>query len=198
MDYFRAIIENASGKRTIRQSILSSIKTLLTRPHAFVFSKPFALIFVRDTTLLGGYILSNKCLECLWWNIHMCQWHRHSPLHNSREARVNNDSWDDEIRQYFCRECFSFSLERFTLHEILLHRYSTTHPSSYLCTIHAQRLAHHICILQCSTTPGTSHTYWHASGFYARHPETEHSSVHCSGGHSVYKHSDASARFRYL
>ena len=42
----RSIIENASGKRSISASMVKSAKGLLLRPHHFLFSKPFALIFV--------------------------------------------------------------------------------------------------------------------------------------------------------
>ncbi len=44
----RGIIENASGRNTLGASLTSSLRTLLLRPHAFIFSKPFALIFVRS------------------------------------------------------------------------------------------------------------------------------------------------------
>jgi hypothetical protein len=42
----RGIIENAAGKRSLRESIKSSLQLLLLRPHNFFFSKPFGLIFV--------------------------------------------------------------------------------------------------------------------------------------------------------
>ncbi|KAF2430759.1 hypothetical protein EJ08DRAFT_588363 [Tothia fuscella] len=46
----RAIIENASGKRSLGDSMRSSLRTLLFKPHNFFFSKPFALIFTLYTS----------------------------------------------------------------------------------------------------------------------------------------------------
>jgi hypothetical protein len=47
----KGIIENASGRRTLIASLKESARELLLRPHRFVASKPFALIFVRPKTL---------------------------------------------------------------------------------------------------------------------------------------------------
>ncbi|KAK0650571.1 putative membrane protein [Lasiodiplodia hormozganensis] len=55
----RAIIENASGRTTLRNSLLTSLRTLLLRPHTYVFSRPFALIF----TLYTGTYLSANTLD---------------------------------------------------------------------------------------------------------------------------------------
>ncbi|EKG10132.1 hypothetical protein MPH_12732 [Macrophomina phaseolina MS6] len=52
----RAIIENASGRTSLRASLLSSLRTLLLRPHTYIFSKPFALIFSLYT---GTYLTAN-------------------------------------------------------------------------------------------------------------------------------------------
>lgn len=43
----KGIIENASGRNTLGDSLKKSAKELLLRPHRFLTSKPFALIFVR-------------------------------------------------------------------------------------------------------------------------------------------------------
>ncbi|KAF2671540.1 hypothetical protein BT63DRAFT_432439 [Microthyrium microscopicum] len=52
----KGIIENASGKATLKDSIVGSLKTLLLRPHKFIFSKPFFLIY----SVYGGtYIMAN-------------------------------------------------------------------------------------------------------------------------------------------
>ena len=53
---YRGIIENASNRRSLRTSVLSSLRGLLLRPHHFVFSRPFALIFGLYT---GTYITAN-------------------------------------------------------------------------------------------------------------------------------------------
>ncbi|KAM0275712.1 hypothetical protein ACHAQH_007472 [Verticillium albo-atrum] len=42
----RSIMENASGSKTLGDSIKFSFRTLLLRPHALLFSKPAALIFL--------------------------------------------------------------------------------------------------------------------------------------------------------
>ncbi|KAH7134365.1 hypothetical protein EDB81DRAFT_96883 [Dactylonectria macrodidyma] len=42
----RSVMENASGRRSLASSIGNSIKTLVTRPHHLLFSKPTALIFL--------------------------------------------------------------------------------------------------------------------------------------------------------
>jgi len=52
----RAIIENASGKRKMGQSLQASLSTLLFKPHHFLTSKPFALIFMLYS---GTYITAN-------------------------------------------------------------------------------------------------------------------------------------------
>ncbi|KAF2152136.1 hypothetical protein K461DRAFT_279671 [Myriangium duriaei CBS 260.36] len=52
----KAIIENASGAAPLSQSLRTSFTTLLTRPHRFLFSKPFALIL---TLYSGTYLTAN-------------------------------------------------------------------------------------------------------------------------------------------
>ncbi|KAK0715526.1 hypothetical protein B0H67DRAFT_601056 [Lasiosphaeris hirsuta] len=52
----RSIMENASGRRTLGDSLRTSLKNLVLRPHHLIFSKPFALIFM----LYGGtYFTAN-------------------------------------------------------------------------------------------------------------------------------------------
>jgi hypothetical protein len=53
----KAIIENASGRNTLGTSLNSSAKELLSRPQAFVGSKPFALIFAL---YFGTYFTANS------------------------------------------------------------------------------------------------------------------------------------------
>jgi hypothetical protein len=43
----KGIIENASGRNTLGESLRQSAREMLLRPHRFIASKPFALIFVR-------------------------------------------------------------------------------------------------------------------------------------------------------
>jgi len=52
-------MENASGRSTLAASLKASLRTLLTRPHAIVFSKPFALVFL----LYGGTYLTANALD---------------------------------------------------------------------------------------------------------------------------------------
>jgi hypothetical protein len=42
----KAIIENASGRNTLGDSLKASLKELASKPHRFLGSKPFALIYV--------------------------------------------------------------------------------------------------------------------------------------------------------
>jgi hypothetical protein len=56
---YRGIMENASGRDTLTQSIKSSLRSLLLRPHTIVFSKPAALIFM----LYGGTYLTANALD---------------------------------------------------------------------------------------------------------------------------------------
>ncbi|KAI4715370.1 hypothetical protein E4T48_08443 [Aureobasidium sp. EXF-10727] len=57
----KAIIENASGRNTLGRSLRDSLATFTLRPHHFLFSKPFALIFA----LYGGtYITANILDTC--------------------------------------------------------------------------------------------------------------------------------------
>ncbi|KAF2217575.1 hypothetical protein CERZMDRAFT_108268 [Cercospora zeae-maydis SCOH1-5] len=55
----KAIMENASGKRPLMQSIKASMSQLLLRPHRYVASKPFALILM----VYGGTYLSANVLD---------------------------------------------------------------------------------------------------------------------------------------
>ncbi|KAI1820207.1 hypothetical protein F4861DRAFT_78675 [Xylaria intraflava] len=55
----RSIMENASGRNTLVASLKASLRTLLTRPHALVFSQPVALIFM----LYGGTYLAANTLD---------------------------------------------------------------------------------------------------------------------------------------
>ena len=43
----KGIIENASGRNTLGESLKKSARELLLKPHRFLTGKPFALIFVR-------------------------------------------------------------------------------------------------------------------------------------------------------
>ncbi|GAB1744094.1 hypothetical protein NU219Hw_g1126t2 [Hortaea werneckii] len=52
----KAIIENASGKRQMMDSIKASFTALFTRPHRFLTSKPFAIIFMVYS---GTYLTAN-------------------------------------------------------------------------------------------------------------------------------------------
>ncbi|KAF2145267.1 uncharacterized protein K452DRAFT_221599 [Aplosporella prunicola CBS 121167] len=52
----RSIIENASGRATLRASLANSLRTLLTRPQAFILTRPFFLIFTLYT---GTYVTAN-------------------------------------------------------------------------------------------------------------------------------------------
>jgi hypothetical protein len=53
----KAIIENASGRNTLGTSLKLSAVELLSRPHRFVGSKPFALIFAL---YFGTYFTANS------------------------------------------------------------------------------------------------------------------------------------------
>ncbi|KAI2618779.1 hypothetical protein GGR54DRAFT_142429 [Hypoxylon sp. NC1633] len=55
----RSIMENASGRNTLANSLKSSFRTLLSRPHTILFSKPVALIFM----LYGGTYLTANTLD---------------------------------------------------------------------------------------------------------------------------------------
>ncbi|KAF8464025.1 hypothetical protein BDZ91DRAFT_730579 [Kalaharituber pfeilii] len=53
----RGIIENASGKRPLVESIKSSFGELIRKPHRFVFSRPFGLIYMLYA---GTYLTANS------------------------------------------------------------------------------------------------------------------------------------------
>ncbi|KAF4973759.1 hypothetical protein FZEAL_9238 [Fusarium zealandicum] len=55
----RSIMENASGANTLVASVKSSLRTLLTRPHTLLLSKPTALIFC----LYGGTYLTANAVD---------------------------------------------------------------------------------------------------------------------------------------
>lgn len=51
----RSIIENASGRsKSVLESVKNSLKTIMTKPQMFFFSKPFALIYVSPTRWREG------------------------------------------------------------------------------------------------------------------------------------------------
>ncbi|RMY67629.1 hypothetical protein D0863_07667 [Hortaea werneckii] len=53
----KAIIENASGKRQMMDSIKASFTALFSRPHRFLTSRPFAIIFMVYS---GTYLMANS------------------------------------------------------------------------------------------------------------------------------------------
>ncbi|KAH0490971.1 hypothetical protein TgHK011_002417 [Trichoderma gracile] len=57
----RAIMENASGRRPLSTSLLTSLTTLLTRPQTFLLSRPTALVFA----LYAGTYLTANALDTL-------------------------------------------------------------------------------------------------------------------------------------
>ncbi|KAK2613666.1 hypothetical protein N8I77_000561 [Diaporthe amygdali] len=52
----RSIMENASGRATLGDSVRSSLRNLVLRPHTMIFSKPVALIFMAYG---GTYLTAN-------------------------------------------------------------------------------------------------------------------------------------------
>lgn len=59
-------MENASGRSSLRESLLSSLRTLLLRPHRILTGKPFFLI----TLLYGGTYLTANTLDTLTTTLH--------------------------------------------------------------------------------------------------------------------------------
>ncbi|KAL3427304.1 hypothetical protein PVAG01_00813 [Phlyctema vagabunda] len=57
----KAIMQNASGQNTLKESLKSSFASFLTRPHSLIFSKPFALICM----LYGGTYLTANTLDTI-------------------------------------------------------------------------------------------------------------------------------------
>lgn len=55
----RSIMENASGRATLLDSVKSSLRQLVLRPHATILSKPVALIFMA----YGGTYLSANTVD---------------------------------------------------------------------------------------------------------------------------------------
>ncbi|EME38445.1 hypothetical protein DOTSEDRAFT_140832 [Dothistroma septosporum NZE10] len=55
----KAIMENASGKRELMDSVKASTRSLLLRPHLYITGKPFALILM----VYGGTYLSANFLD---------------------------------------------------------------------------------------------------------------------------------------
>ncbi|KAI1310438.1 hypothetical protein F5Y03DRAFT_39540 [Xylaria venustula] len=55
----RSIMENTSGRSTLGGSLKNSLRTLFTRPHTMLFSRPVALIFM----LYGGTYLTANTLD---------------------------------------------------------------------------------------------------------------------------------------
>ncbi|KAI1203832.1 hypothetical protein F5X97DRAFT_3111 [Nemania serpens] len=55
----RSIMENASGRSTLAESLKTSLRTLFSRPRAMLFSRPVALIFM----LYGGTYLTANTLD---------------------------------------------------------------------------------------------------------------------------------------
>ncbi|EPY51643.1 hypothetical protein SPOG_00068 [Schizosaccharomyces cryophilus OY26] len=52
----RSIVENTSGRSSLLRSVSHSVKRILSRPHAFIFSLPFALVF---SIYSGTYMTAN-------------------------------------------------------------------------------------------------------------------------------------------
>ncbi|KAK0112708.1 hypothetical protein ONS95_014444 [Cadophora gregata] len=57
----KAIMQNASGQASLKNSLKDSFKTFLLRPHNLIFSKPFALICM----LYGGTYVTANTLDTL-------------------------------------------------------------------------------------------------------------------------------------
>ncbi|TRX96629.1 hypothetical protein FHL15_002531 [Xylaria flabelliformis] len=55
----RSIMENTSGRSTLAESLKTSLRTLFSRPHTMIFSRPVALIFM----LYGGTYLTANTLD---------------------------------------------------------------------------------------------------------------------------------------
>ncbi|PQE03820.1 hypothetical protein CJF32_00000809 [Rutstroemia sp. NJR-2017a WRK4] len=62
----KGIMQNASGQATLAESLKSSLKTFISRPHNLLFSKPFALICM----LYGGTYLTANTLDTVTATVH--------------------------------------------------------------------------------------------------------------------------------
>ncbi|KAK9774702.1 hypothetical protein SCAR479_08522 [Seiridium cardinale] len=62
----RSIMENASGRQSMASALKSSLSTFLIRPHALLFSKPVALIFM----VYGGTYLTANTLDTATSTVH--------------------------------------------------------------------------------------------------------------------------------
>lgn len=62
----RSIMENASGRSTMGESLRASLKNLLIRPHTMLFSKPVALIFM----VYGSTYLTANTLDTATSTMH--------------------------------------------------------------------------------------------------------------------------------
>ncbi|RDW80562.1 hypothetical protein BP5796_05260 [Coleophoma crateriformis] len=57
----KGIMQNASGQATLKESLKTSFKSFLLRPHSLIFSKPYALIVM----LYGGTYLTANTLDTI-------------------------------------------------------------------------------------------------------------------------------------
>ncbi|KAF4548478.1 Hypothetical protein D9617_27g044450 [Elsinoe fawcettii] len=54
----RAVTESVSGKASMMQSAQSSVRTMLLRPHRFIFARPFAImLLLYSSTYLGANLV---------------------------------------------------------------------------------------------------------------------------------------------
>lgn len=107
------IIENASGRNTLGGSLKSSLRQMLFRPHRFVFSKPFALIFVRSCYPTTNVRITNISPSVtVLWHLHDCQLNRHRLLDPPYSASFHDHGRALQIRRNLCLQSRPMPLQR--------------------------------------------------------------------------------------
>lgn len=188
----RGIIENASGRNTLGNSLRSSLLRLLTRPHQFITSKPFALIFVRISPPASKSLppVLNLSTDTLCWHIPYCQRKRHHLLHDPCQARVHHHLRRLQIRRYVLRQPRSLPLQRQELHPALRRSRPgpTLRASGHVSTLHRTRLPDYLRLVQPPAAGRSSPRRAPRRRVSAAHQRRQRSAVPCPGDRPARQH----------
>jgi hypothetical protein len=145
----QGIMENASGRNTLGSSIKQSARELLLRPHRFISSKPFVLIFVRLPSSTSRPLpLTQNPTESLLRHLLHGQQHRHSLLDAALHPRVLHHSRHAQIPRNLVRQPRAVPLQRQQIHPTLRHRgVRPPRPNPHIRPLRRARLPHRLRVL---------------------------------------------------
>jgi hypothetical protein len=197
----KGIIENASGRNTLGESLKKSAHELLLKPHRFISSKPFVLIFVRSnqSKITQALLLTSTPTVPLLWHLLHSQHHRHRILDPQSHLCVLHNRRHPQIPSHQHRQPRPLSLQRQQIYPTLrLHGPFARRPPPHLRALHNPRLHDNIRLVQSAPPARTILRRAYERGCQEVHVQCECGAICYACGCAVGEHAVAFARIGFV